>query len=905
MKKQIFLTSSLLFISSIVQAKEDKRPNIIFIMADDLGYSELGCYGNKFNETPVLDQMAADGVRFTCAQTAASLSSPTRAALMTGQYPYRTGVVDYLRGNSEPMRTDIKTIAETLHDNGYHTGIIGKWHLTGYFLSGAKAQVLPSERGFEEMIISENKYIGNGSYFYPYHFNESVAKVLPDDKEFLVDRMNYEAIEFIKRNKEKPFFLYLSHFAVHNGLMGTPETVNHFRAKQGAGTSAPSENNPEDDPYKKFPSDYRGKPNNPHLAAQLKHMDTGVGEILQCLRDNKLMENTLVIFTSDNGGATGVTTNAPLRGGKTSMYEGGTRVPMIFYGYGTGSSPKVIEQRIISMDFFPTFCELAHADMPGQICDGLSILPLLNNKTIEERDFFWYYPPVVKESDNARNIEASTISGPYKLIERYAYDGYRLSVTQQELFDLSTDPYEKNNLSDKKPEITRTLNQKLREWRTKIDEGEGKQESQVIYVSPQGNGSGTTWEDATSLEQAILSAHSIPNHEIWLKAGIYSPNSSFNFDNLFIFGGFKGDEARLTERDWAKNKVIIECNDRISPFRNTTGSNRPGGRDTYIPCILDGVIIQNALNPSEENGGAMILSNGAFVRNCIFRNNATRNTRNGAAMHCNSGNCIIENSLFVNNTSDGNGGAIQIGTGTTATIRNCTFANNCATKPGGAIGTATNKSDLKLINSILYNNKYGDTYNSYGQNATIDGGGTVISVHSAVESSSTKFTDGDDINSMNLTRTETPLFLFPSTVIGKSNHPVETEMINTANYTLAPGSPCIDTGLDYEAMDILFDLQSHDRIQGKAVDMGAYETGSSTGINNRTNAENNIKVFVVENEVYLKGADKGETLFLYNLQGILVDAITVKDEKNDTILQLKERGVYIAVIGKNTTKVRF
>ena len=191
MKKQTLLTSTLLLISSIAQTKEEKRPNIIFIMADDLGYAELGCYGNKFNETPVLDQMAADGVRFTHAQTAASLSSPTRAALMTGQYPYRIGVVDYLRGNSDPMRTDIKTIAETLHDNGYHTGIIGKWHLTGYSLSGAKSQILPSERGFQEMIISENRYIGNGSYFHPYHFNESVVKILPEEKEFLIDRMNY------------------------------------------------------------------------------------------------------------------------------------------------------------------------------------------------------------------------------------------------------------------------------------------------------------------------------------------------------------------------------------------------------------------------------------------------------------------------------------------------------------------------------------------------------------------------------------------------------------------------------------------------------------------------------------------------------------------------------------------
>ena len=904
MKKQTLLTSTLLLISSIAQTKEEKRPNIIFIMADDLGYAELGCYGNKFNETPVLDQMAADGVRFTHAQTAASLSSPTRAALMTGQYPYRIGVVDYLRGNSDPMRTDIKTIAETLHDNGYHTGIIGKWHLTGYSLSGAKSQILPSERGFQEMIISENRYIGNGSYFHPYHFNESVVKILPEEKEFLIDRMNYEAVEFIKRNKEKPFFLYLSHYAVHNGLMGPPETVDHFRVKPKSGISAPSENNPENDPYKKFPADYRGKPNNPHLAAQLKHIDTGVGEILQCLRDNDLLNNTLVIFTSDNGGATGVTTNTPLRGGKTSMYEGGNRIPMIFYGYGTDSAPKIIDQRIISMDFFPTFCELTHTNMPEQICDGVSILPLFNNKEIEEREFHWYYPPCVKESDNSRNIEASIISGKYKLIERYTYNGCQLSVIEQELFDLTTEPYEKNNLSTKNIETTRILNRKLKTWREEIEKGENKSVNQIIYVSPQGTGPGNTWENASNLEQAITLAHSIPNHEIWLKAGTYNLSAPINLDNTFIFGGFKGNETRSTDRNWDKNRVVIECKDRISPFRSTTGNNRPGGRDAYIPCIIDGVIIQNAINPPEENGGAMILSNGAFVRNCIFRNNATRNGRNGAAIHCNSGHCIIENSLFINNTSDGNGGAIQIGTGTTATVRNCTFANNSAVKPGGAIGTATNKSNLTLINSILYNNMYGKKYNSYGQNTDINGGGTIISTHSAVESNSKKFMDGDDTDHMYLNRSKNPSFLSPSSIIGKGSTHDEIETIYTAIYMLAPGSPCIDTGSDYEALDILFDLQHQDRIQGKAVDMGVYETQSLTN-NIYTEISNHIKVFVVENEIYISGAIKGETLHLYNLQGILIDAITVKNDKDYTIFQLRERGIYIVTIGKDTIKIRF
>ncbi len=905
MHKSLLFGSAALLSSAIAQAEDPARPNIIFIMADDLGYSELGCYGNTFNETPVLDEMAQNGIRFTHAHTGASLSSPTRAALMTGQTPYRVGIVDFLRGNSQHMRTDITTIAEVLRDNGYHTGMIGKWHLTGYRLSGASAEVFPSERGFQEVMVSENQYIADGSYFHPYHFNKNVTKVLPGDKEFLVDRMNYEAVEFIKRNKEKPFFLYLTHYAVHTQVMGDPATVDHFRQKPGAGTSAPSAANPNNDPYTKYPADYQAKKNNPHLAAQLKHIDTGVGEILQTLRDNGLLENTLVIFTSDNGGATAVTTNAPLRGGKTSLYEGGTRVPMIFYGYGTKQGPKEIQTRITSMDFFPTFCELTQSTGPDQICDGVSVLPLLKGESLPQRDFFWYYPPIVKEWSAGRSIEASVISGDYKLIERYSVSGGKLAITEQELYDITNDPYETTNISKTQTASKILLSNKIDQWRNKID-AERVSNKTVIYVSPTGAGTqdGSSWENAATLIAGTDKARTIGDHELWLKAGTYMISSPINLDYLYIYGGFKGDEENQYDRNWHDHPVILDGNNQVSPLRNTSG-DRPGGANLSIPCVLDGVIIQNGLNPSTENGGGMIVNNGAVVRNCIFRNNATQNSKNGAAFHCHGGYCIVENSLFVNNTSSGNGGAIQVGGGVNTTVRNCTFTNNKAAGPGGAIGVGTNASNVVIINSIAHNNLYGTSnYSSYGQNSDVNGGGTIVSVHSAIESTSSKFTDGDDTRHIALSRTNTPNFTSPVSIFGKGSNSTENTAIYGASYTLAKGSPCIDQGNDDEAADIFFDLACNERIQGVCIDMGAYEFKVNSNLPANSSPVR-LKAFVAENEIYISGVQKGNIIRVYNSLGMPVYTQAVENDRDYTMVRLNHRGIYFVSAGQETAKVRY
>src|SRR5690554_2343940 len=225
---------------------EKQAPNVIFILADDLGYAELGSYGNSFNETPHLDELAKNGLRFTSAYAAQTVSSPTRAALMTGLYPPRTGIIDYLRpDDTKHLNEDYTTIAEMFKGRGYHTGIIGKWHQTGYIRAGAPYESSPDKHGFDEVILSENEGIGNGTWFHPYHFNKEVEKKLQGEREYLVDRLNEEALQFIGRqNKNQPFFLYLSHYAVHTQLQGKPDDVDYFRNKPMAGTSEPSRDNP-------------------------------------------------------------------------------------------------------------------------------------------------------------------------------------------------------------------------------------------------------------------------------------------------------------------------------------------------------------------------------------------------------------------------------------------------------------------------------------------------------------------------------------------------------------------------------------------------------------------------------------------------------------------------------------
>jgi arylsulfatase A len=422
----------------------DKKPNIVFILVDDLGWAELGCYGNLFNETTNLDKLAKQGMRFTDAYAAAPVCSPYRAALMTGQYPARVGITDYLRPNDKNhLLMQYVTIAESLKNAGYATGIIGKWHLTGYANHGAE-EFPPAMHGFDETIVSENRGIGGGSYFHPYHFNREIQKRLPG-KEYLVDRCNLEAVEFIERHKDRPFFLYLSHYAVHTSLNGKPELVAEFEKKEGAGKGPTS------------------SLNNPHLAAQLKSIDEGVGMIVDKLDELGLSDETVVIFTGDNGGESRVTSNAPLRGGKSTLYEGGIRIPLIFYYPKIVPAGTACNTPTSNIDFYPSLCEVAGIEPdPKQHIDGVSILPLLKNPDYQlKRDTFYWHYPLNKPHFLGGRSSGAVRKGDWKLIEYF-------DTGQKELYNLANDISEKNNLVSKNPEKAAELQVLLKTWRKEV-----------------------------------------------------------------------------------------------------------------------------------------------------------------------------------------------------------------------------------------------------------------------------------------------------------------------------------------------------------------------------------------------------------------------------------------------------
>ncbi|OHB68699.1 MAG: hypothetical protein A2Y77_17030 [Planctomycetes bacterium RBG_13_62_9] len=420
-------------------AQERTRPpNIVLILADDLGWAELGCYGNTFNETPNLDGLARDGMRLTDAYAAAPVCSPFRAALMTGQYPVRTGITDYLRPDDpKHLATDHVTLPEMLKSAGYTTGIVGKWHLTGYANHGAKESP-PRDHGFDEVIVSENRGIGAGSYFFPYHFNKEMEQRLPG-REHLVDRCNLEAVEFIERHKDGPFFLYLSHYAVHTRLNGKPELVKKYEAKPNAGKG------------------FQAPRNNPHLAAQLECLDQGLGTIRDRLRELGLSENTIIVFTSDNGGEDKVTSNAPFRAGKSTLYEGGIREPFIVYWPGVTKPGRLCHAPVCTVDFYPTFAEIAGCK-PMQPVDGVSLMPILKNPDARlSRDTLYWHSPLEKPHFLGGRSAGAVRKGDWKLIEFF-------DTGEVELYELAKDPGEQHNLADERSGRRQELLEALHAW---------------------------------------------------------------------------------------------------------------------------------------------------------------------------------------------------------------------------------------------------------------------------------------------------------------------------------------------------------------------------------------------------------------------------------------------------------
>jgi arylsulfatase A-like enzyme len=440
-------------------------------LADDLGWSELGCYGNKFNETPHLDALAKRGLKFTHAYASAPVCSPYRAAFLTGQYPARVGILDYLRPDSENgLSARHVTLPEMLQKNGYTTGMIGKWHLSGYKYHGAKKVVRPVDHGFGWNTGSEIKGVGNGANFFPYVFRtQPISWIdLPKNKlgkdEYLTDRLNNEAIGFIENNKDKPFFLYLAHYAPHTILNGRPDLVEKYRKKHQPGKSTRErcylckDSGHEGDALNHWAGDH-----NPHLAAMLESIDSGIGLIMKKLQQLNLEEDTIIIFSSDNGGELNVTSNAPLRGGKSQLYEGGIRVPFIVSWPGETPAGKISEQPTSNVDLYPTLLEAADITPDkSQTLDGVSILQTWRDPEAApaRKALHWHYPLEKPHFLGGKSGGAIRV-GDWKLIESF-------DENTPELYHLDSDPGERTNLASQRPDKRRELLSQLIEWRKEV-----------------------------------------------------------------------------------------------------------------------------------------------------------------------------------------------------------------------------------------------------------------------------------------------------------------------------------------------------------------------------------------------------------------------------------------------------
>ncbi len=412
---------------------ERRKPNIVFLLIDDMGWPDVACYGHKFHETPRIDRLCAESMKFTDFYAATPVCSSTRSTIQTGQYSARTCVTDFIPGHWRPfeklvvppiehaLADSVKTPGDVLAAAGYATGYFGKWHLNpspdqcGY---GVTERTLPPE------------------------FNAWRKSKEPGPKR--IDLLTDQTLWFIEQNKDRPFFVTLSHYAVHIPLQGTDEAVEKYRQKP----------KPDDGV------------NHPVYAAMIENLDRSIGRILDRLDELRLADDTLVVFTSDNGGLrkiyTGVgevvSTNAPLRDEKGTLYEGGIRVPMIVRWPGVIAPGTVCREPTTTADLLPTFCEAAAAKLPEQPIDGASLVPLLKRpQTRLDREAIYFHYPHYHHSRPAGAIR----SGDLKLIE--FFDGEPL-----ELYDLAGDIAEQTNLAATMPEKARQLQVMLADWRKAV-----------------------------------------------------------------------------------------------------------------------------------------------------------------------------------------------------------------------------------------------------------------------------------------------------------------------------------------------------------------------------------------------------------------------------------------------------
>lgn len=479
---------SLITISSIAGnlSAEKSKPNVIFILADDLGWADVGYNGSTFYETPNIDRLAAEGMKFSNGYAAASISSPTRVSIMTGKYPARSKITDWIPGYQYglskerlskykmlspefPLNMPLEevTIAETFKENGYKTCFVGKWHCAEDSL------YYPQHQGFDQNFGGWLKGSPNGdknngrAYFSPYN-NPQLAD--GDNDEFLTDRLTNEAIKWVHNAAGKPFFLYLSFYAVHTPIQPKPEKAIYYKQKaKRLGLDTLKTFSTDFEWYNKHPKpEWHWKErlvqNDPEYAALLESLDENVGRLLQELKQTGLDKNTIIVFMSDNGGLSTAegspTTNYPLRAGKGWLYEGGIREPYIIKAPGITQAGSVCETPVTSTDFYPTLLELAGIPLKNeQHADGISLVPVLKGKKLNRKSIYWHYPHYGGKGDAPA---AAIRQGDWKLIE-FSESG------KVELYNLRNDISEQNDLSSENKIRTRKMLIDLHKWQSSVN----------------------------------------------------------------------------------------------------------------------------------------------------------------------------------------------------------------------------------------------------------------------------------------------------------------------------------------------------------------------------------------------------------------------------------------------------
>lgn len=870
--KHVFLgATSVLSAQCFATQAEDSKPNVLFIMMDDMcdWHNYLG--GNKQVITPNLDRLAARGVFFSNAYCGAPLSNPSRCSLLTGIPPYISGIYENTGSGNEwqdsPQVNSALSMPEQFKNNGYKTILSGKIYHTKP--TNAKLNQNWDDRtnmdGGYGPWPSTTTYPNSGKW-------QNIEEWTGPDTDFPDVVNSKKIIDFLGQSHDKPFFAAMGFYRPHTPYSAPKRYFDMYDADT-LQVPANIPDDLDDIPTYAYNNFIKGgisfhnmlsagdqslwKERVKAYMACVTFADDRIGMILDALDASPYADNTIIVMIGDNGFHLG----QKKRWGKSALWREASHVPMLVVGTKNGAIPsgKRCDAVVSLLDVYPTLNEIC--DFPAitpQTVYGKSLQTLLENPSME-----WDVPVVT-----------AYLPGNFA-IHSNDWSYIRYTNGTEELYS-TTDEDEFYNLAgDSQYDSVKEYMQQFIY----------QQEETIIYVKPNGTGDGTSWNAAAGLSQGIEIANRSENqtsHQLWLAGGTYNVASTIAFDYLQLYGGFSGNETELDQRNWQGNPTILDGGSSVTVLR-TQGTGK---------ALADGLIIQNGYSAS-DNGGGVFMKGGSTLRNCIIRNNSTEgSTTHGGGVNMAAGNNYLENCLVVNNTSSGSGGGVQLGGGSSNLIINTTIVQNVAsdTNKSSGIGLAQPVSSgattlLTLYNSILYNNRTatGDVYESIAQNngnvnfPANESQNKFIEVdasNSAIETTSTKITFNELNANMRLDRSyATSLFVEPAPIYGQVSisNTADYNSISEADYRLKEDSPCIDAG-DITYVTFILDLAGKDRIQGTSVDMGAYEYASTNSIGFTAKKNySKLNAFRQGNQILVTGAEKGDFIRIYNASGQLID----------------------------------